>query len=57
MLGELVDAEWEARLGIDRSLVRSSGVHVVAADLGANDAAARTYVVGAWWRCALAGGT
>lgn len=34
----VVDAEWESRLGIDRSLLHDGGVHVVAADLGANDA-------------------
>lgn len=34
----LVDAEWEARLGLPRSVLRGGGVHVVAADLGANDA-------------------
>lgn len=34
----LVDAEWESRLGVDRSVLRSGGVHVVVADLGANDA-------------------
>ena len=35
---ELVDAEWETRLGVERSVLRGGGVHVVAADLGANDA-------------------
>lgn len=34
----LVDADWEARLGVDRSVLRGGGVHVVAAPLGANDA-------------------
>ncbi len=34
----LVEAEWEARLGLPRSVLRGTGVHVVAADLGANDA-------------------
>lgn len=34
----LVDTEWEARLGVERSVLRSGGVHVVAAGLGANDA-------------------
>lgn len=34
----LVDAEWEARLGVDRSILHSGGVHVVAADRGRNDA-------------------
>ena len=34
----LVDAEWEARLGVERSVLRSGGVHVVVADLGPNDA-------------------
>jgi RimJ/RimL family protein N-acetyltransferase len=33
-----VDSEWEARLGVLRSVLRSGGVHVVAAELGANDA-------------------
>lgn len=37
-LRALVDAEWEARLGVDRSVLRGSGVHVVVAGLGANDA-------------------
>lgn len=36
----LVDAEWEARLGVERAVLRGGGVHVVAADLGANDAMA-----------------
>jgi hypothetical protein len=34
----LVEAEWEARLGLPRSILRGAGVHIVAADLGANDA-------------------
>jgi GNAT superfamily N-acetyltransferase len=34
----LVDAEWEERLGVDRSILRSGGVHVVRADRGSNDA-------------------
>ena len=34
----LVDADWEARLGVERSVLRSGGVQVVAAALGANDA-------------------
>lgn len=34
----LVDAEWEARLGVERSVLHSGGVHVVVAGLGANDA-------------------
>lgn len=35
---EVVDAEWEATLGVDRSRLHSGGVHVVAGDLGSNDA-------------------
>jgi GNAT superfamily N-acetyltransferase len=35
---DVVDAEWEVRLGVDRTLLHSGGVHVVAADLGRNDA-------------------
>lgn len=38
MTRQIVDAEWEVRLGVDRSRLRSGGVHVVAADLGTNDA-------------------
>jgi RimJ/RimL family protein N-acetyltransferase len=34
----LVDADWELRLGIERSVLRGGGVHVVVAELGANDA-------------------
>ena len=34
----LVEAEWEAQLGVVRSVLRSGGVHVVVAGLGANDA-------------------
>jgi RimJ/RimL family protein N-acetyltransferase len=34
----LVDAEWKARLGVDKSDLHSGRVHVVTADLGANDA-------------------
>jgi GNAT superfamily N-acetyltransferase len=33
-----VDAEWETRLGVERSVLRGGGVHVVVAGLGANDA-------------------
>ena len=32
----LIEAGWESSLGIDRALLRSGGVHVVAADLGDN---------------------
>ena len=34
----VVDAYWEALLGVDRVALRGGGVHVVAAPLGANDA-------------------
>ena len=34
----LVQAQWAARLDVDPSTVRGGGVHVVTADLGANDA-------------------
>lgn len=34
----LVDADWESRLGVERSLLQEGGVHVVVAELGANDA-------------------
>jgi RimJ/RimL family protein N-acetyltransferase len=37
-LHALVDAELEGRLGLPRPLLRGGGVHVVEADLGANDA-------------------
>ncbi len=33
-----IDASWESQLGVDRAMLRSGGVHVVAAPLGANDA-------------------
>lgn len=35
---DIVIAEWEARLGVDRSTLRAGGVRVVSADLGTNDA-------------------
>lgn len=35
---EIVDAEWEARLGVDRALLDGGGVQVISADLGSNDA-------------------
>lgn len=34
----VIDTEWEARLGVERLILHSGGVHVVTADLGANDA-------------------
>jgi GNAT superfamily N-acetyltransferase len=34
----LVDSEWQSRLGVDGSVLGSGSVHVVVADLGANDA-------------------
>lgn len=37
-LRRVVDADWETRLGISHSVLRSGGVHVVVGDLGANDA-------------------
>lgn len=34
----LIEAGWESNLGIDRSLLRGGGVHVIATDVGDNDA-------------------
>jgi GNAT superfamily N-acetyltransferase len=39
-LRHIVEAQWEKALGVDRSLLRGGGVHVVAGQLGANDAMA-----------------
>ena len=39
----LIEAGWESSLGIDRALLRSGGVHVVAADLGDNVAMSFLY--------------
>lgn len=35
---DVVDAEWEGRLGVDRALLYGGGVQVISADLGSNDA-------------------
>src|SRR4051794_30227851 len=37
-LQELVEAEWEAGLGVSRAVLRSGGVHVITGELGGNDA-------------------
>src|SRR5215510_14145952 len=37
-LCDLVDADWASRLNVDRSVLRDGGVHVVDADVGANEA-------------------
>ena len=34
----IVDAEWEHRLGVENDVLRDGGLHVVAAELGDNDA-------------------
>lgn len=35
---DLIEAGWESNLGVDRSLLRVGGVHVIATDVGDNDA-------------------